>query len=187
MSTCKIHLKGPYARFHDGPVTIIANTVAEAIEGMSRQVQGFAHSPIRHRIAVVGHATIESLHRFIETDEFEIVIVPQFIGGKNGAIGQVLIGAVLVAAAIMTGGTSLIVSTMMKVGAIMVLGGLSQLLAPAPEMDTAEGETQKSRYLGSPGHTSEIGTRIPILYGRWKHKGHYLSVDVGAKQQRAAS
>ena len=68
-------------------------------------------------------------------------------------------------------------SLLMKVGALALLGGLSQLLAPTPE---AEEEQNRSAYLGAPGNTVKIGTRIPILYGRHKVYGHFLSFDINA-------
>lgn len=68
-------------------------------------------------------------------------------------------------------------SSMLLTGAMMVLGGIVQMLTPVPETDSTEG----SLYLGAGVNTVRIGTRIPILYGTRKIGGHYLSFDVDAK------
>lgn len=167
----KVYLHGYFADFHPGPIEVIAKTVAEAVTLVTRQIPGFRPNAIhgRHRAAVVGCDQIEDLYRPAKNGE--VHIVPQFAGGKKGGFLQIVLGAALFAVGWFVG-----VPFLVQAGALMFLGGIAQLLMPAPD-----GEDQKkSRYLGAPGNTVEIGTRIPILYGEDLVYGHYLSFDTDA-------
>lgn len=176
----KVILHGYLAGFHNGPITIAGDTVAEIVEGVTRQVKGFAPDPIkgRHRIKVAGYDTEESLHTQLGPEVVEIHLVPQMSGGKKGGLLQILLGAVLIGVGMLIGAGTLIGSMMMKVGALALLGGLTALLAPQPEADASD--SKRSHYLGAPKNTVAIGTRIPILYGRYRCYGHFLSFDINA-------
>jgi predicted phage tail protein len=71
-------------------------------------------------------------------------------------------------------------SLIFGVGSSLLLGGVLQLLSPAPMRDTPAGDPEASRYLGPPANTVAIGTRIPIGYGTFKLAGHFLSFDIRA-------
>jgi predicted phage tail protein len=177
----KVVLHGYFAAFHEGPIEMVGHTVAEIVEGVTRQLVGFQPDPVRgrHRIKIVGYETEESLHTPIESDVEFIHIVPQLSGGKKGGLLQILLGVALVGVGLLLGGT-MIGSLLVKVGALMLLGGLTQLLAPKPETDKSGDGTKRSSYLGAPKNTVAIGTRIPILYGRRRVYGHFLSFDINA-------
>ena len=177
----KIILHGYFAAFHDGPIEMVGDTVAELIEGVTRQVKGFLPDPVkgRHRIKVVDFDTEESLHIPLGADVEEIHIIPQMSGGKKGGLLQILLGVVLVGVGLLLGAGSLMGGLLMKAGALAVLGGLTAMLAPKPEADGLS-EQKRSHYLGAPKNTVAIGTRIPILYGRHRVFGHYLSFDINA-------
>ncbi|WP_454287268.1 hypothetical protein [Rhizobium arsenicireducens] len=178
----KIVLHGYFAAFHDGPIEVSGDTVADIIEGLTRQVAGFAPDPIkgRHRVKVVGYEREEDLHTYLGPDVTEIHLIPQLNGGKQGGLMQVLLGVVLIGVGFMLGGP--LGSMLMKAGALAILGGLTQMLAPKPETDKDTGPT--SIYLGAPKNTVKIGTRIPILYGRYRVYGHYLSFDINALEYK---
>ena len=171
MQTRVVVLHGHLSRFHDGPIRVVAKTVAEAVEAVSRQV-----FPSRQKVKVVGCETKEDLYRDLG-DQEEIHIVPQLSGGKKGGLLQILLGVALVGIGFFVGPATWFGSMLMKVGAMAVLGGLAQLLAPQPEDDK---DDNKSRYLGSPANTVKIGTRIPILYGEYRVYGHYLAMNIDA-------
>ena len=176
----KVYLHGYLSKFHEGPVLITGNTAAEIVEGVTRQLKGFAPRPGlgRHRIKVVDFETPESLYQPLGDLE-EIHLVPQLAGGKNGGLMQILLGVALVAAGFFTGGATWFGGMMIKVGALMLLGGLTQMLSPQPE---PENQQHKTRYLGAPSNTTKIGTRIGILYGKDRVGGQYLSFDINARQ-----
>lgn len=177
----KIFLHGYLAQFHDGPIEIAGDTIAELVEGVTRQVKGFAPDPVRghHRIKVVDYDTEESLYTPLGPEVEEIHIVPQMSGGKKGGLLQILLGVALVGVGLLLGAGTLMGSVLMKVGALALLGGLTSLLAPKPEADKNVGQKQ-SIYLGAPKNTVQIGTRIPILYGTHLAYGQFLSFDINA-------
>lgn len=172
-------LHGYLSSLHEGPIRIAANTVAEAIEGATRQIKGFAPHPVRgrHRVKAVGYETLESLYQPIDTDT-EVHLVPQLNGGKEGGLGQILLGAVLIGIGFFLGGATW-GPMLMKVGAMVLLGGIAQLLAPQPDASDAN----KNGYLGAPKNTVKIGTRIPILCGTYRVYGHILSFNINADTQ----
>jgi hypothetical protein len=63
---------------------------------------------------------------------------------------------------------------------MMILGGILQMLAPTPKSNT--GSSDQSLYVPSNQNTVKIGTRIPLIYGRVRHFGHYLSFNVDSKR-----
>lgn len=176
----KVYLHGYLAAFHDGPVTMSGNTVAEIVEGVTRQLPGFRPDPIRgrHRIKIVDYDTEESLNQFLGDDVEEIHIVPQMSGGKKGGLLQILLGAALIGVGMMIGMGTIFGSMLIKTGALALLGGLTAMMAPKPESD--KNEKDRTAYLGAPKNTVKIGTRIPILYGEHYVAGHFLSFDVNA-------
>jgi predicted phage tail protein len=72
-----------------------------------------------------------------------------------------------------------------NLGAAMLLGGILAFFN-TPKRDKKDGAANKSYYLGAPKNTVDIGTRIPILYGRRKIGGHYLSFDISSIRTTAA-
>ncbi|MBN7759789.1 tail assembly protein [Nitratireductor aquibiodomus] len=167
----KVYLHGYFAKFHEGPIEVEAETVAQAVGLVTRQLRGFQPNAVhgRHRIAIAGCDQIEDLYRPAKNGE--IHLVPQFAGGKRGGFLQILLGVALVAVGWFIGATWLL-----QAGALMVLGGIAQFLMPTPDSE----DQRKSRYLGAPGNTVEIGTRIPVLYGEDLVYGHFLSFDTDA-------
>lgn len=176
----RIHLHGSLKSIHQEPIEVHAASVAEAIKAVSRQLPEFGGNAVTgpRRIKVVGFETIEDLIEPSTTQDLHIF--PQLNGGKNGGFFQVLIGAVLIAASfLLPGSMAAFAPILLKVGIMMVAGGLLQMMN-APKRDNKDSVEKKSHYLGAPKNTVEIGTRIPILCGRDKVGGHYLSFNIDA-------
>lgn len=172
-------LHGYLKKLWPEPITFDARTAAEAIYAFDRQTKAFKPrvGQRRHLISAKGFETVEDLKR--PTDIEELHLYPAFATGKGGAFTQILIGSVLVAAGIAVAPYAPWASTfLISTGAGLVLGGVMQLLMPAPEEATSGSEG--SNYLGSPKNTTAIGTPIPILYGRRKVYGHILGFDLDA-------
>jgi hypothetical protein len=115
----------------------------------------------------------------------ELHVHPVMAGAGRPGVGQIIIGIIIIAAAYISGGASLTASgglsatgSMYLAGAMMILGGVMQLLAPQPSINSSTAE--KSRYLGNGRNTVAIGTRIPMIYGRRKAYGQYISFDTDA-------
>lgn len=175
----RIILHGKMKELYSKPIEVEASTVAEAM-------QFLAQIPELQREDGPWPVTIQGINSqialYAETDMEEIHVYPR-LGGAGGKTGlfQILLGITLIAVGIINpaflGALGLTQGTLILTGAMMVLGGIMQMLMPVPETDSSEG----SLYLGAGVNTIRIGTRIPVLYGTRKIGGHYLSFDVDAK------
>lgn len=97
-------------------------------------------------------------------------IVPAILGAKSAGIGQIIFGAILVVigAVISYIGMPGLGIPMMKAGAMLMLGGVSQLLfAVAPPDQPSEKDANKPSYMFSgPVNTIAQGQKVPVGYGR---------------------
>lgn len=160
-------------------VQTAADTALEIIESIGRQLPCLQADLFLgpKQVEVVGYRSVEDLAGPLKDDV--INIVPSFIGAKS-ALGQILLGGLLIALSFVPG-LQFFSGFLFKVGALLILGGLAQLLAPAPMNDST---SAKAMYLGAPKNTVQIGTRVAILVGRRKWGGHLISFDINAVQVR---
>lgn len=172
----KIILHGILAEKIGREFEIKTNRVADALEGLSRQVDW----PRDITVDVIGFDTEEKLRA--ETDVTEIHVTPAMFGG-GGKWGQIILGAVVAAvgAAVfffVPGGQSIGISLMIS-GGTMMLAGVIQLFMKAPTVDKSE-DPPASKFLGNSKNTTAIGTLITMAWGRVKLGGHWLSVQVNS-------
>ncbi len=201
MSRKRVILHGYLANLYPGPPPEFeAESVAEAIYALTRQIKAFNPRPYqpKHCVRVVGFDDPSLLAH--PTDVEDIHIVPDFsgAGGGGGGYFKIAIGALLIAAAFIPGMQALVLieatastaaitgaSVAFSLGMSLVLGGLMEIMSPAPKRESGSGpmsEVAASRYLGAPKNTTKVGTRIGILYGRGQVYGHILSFNIDAKQ-----
>lgn len=104
----------------------------------------------------------------------DIKIMPVLAGA--GAVGRILLGAVLLVASIFIPATAAIGSLFLKaavanIGVVLVLGGVAQLLSPVPQINksTAAGndpdDPRRSFSFSGIQQTSRQGIPVPICYG----------------------
>ena len=177
-----IFLHGYLRDLHPEPITVEANSAAEAISFLQLIPALAGDGSQRHSVTIPGcesHAALYERRQIKELHLHPVESAPlgtmHGAGGSRPGVVQIVVGIILVAAAYMMtgpiGGVS--AGQVMFGGAMMILGGVLQLLAPQPKLDDQE----RSRYLGNGKNTVAIGTRIPLLYGRVKAYGHYISFD----------
>lgn len=157
---------------------IAGKTVAEVIEGWSRQC-GLNDIPLTLRpvIEIVGFDTAESLVE--ETNVTEIHLVPMMFGG-GGSFGQILLGAALIGLSFVPGIGTALAAGIMAAGIGMAVGGVLSMFMKAPSLSASE-DPEPSKYLGTKGNSTTIGTLILKGYGRYKLGGHYLSIQVNSQ------
>lgn len=96
----------------------------------------------------------------------EIRFVPLIEGA--GAVGRIILGAVLVVVGlfttIFTAGTS---SYLVAMGVSLMLGGVIELLTPQPKMNNNEEERKNktSHFFDGPVNTTEQGVPVQLIYG----------------------
>ena len=112
-------------------------------------------------------------------------------GGENGwlniAIGVVLIVVAVVApyaapALFTTYGAvaTSVASAVLNIGVAMVISGVMQLLAPTPKMKDDRDGNYSSRTFGAKT-TTEVGTPIQLVFGKYKIGFHLFSFNVEAR------
>lgn len=187
MKTIKLH--GSLRDIYPYDITVEAATAAEAISSLSC-IPEFQHAARGGYIPVEapGFQSKDALYSL--TDEEVIDLYPSLVGagGKAGGL-QIIIGIVLIVAAITFPpaaaagyGFGITQGAVVLAGAMMVLGGVLQMLAPTPSITS--GTDKKSDYLGTAKNTVRIGTPIPMVFGRRRVYGHYISFDIDAKDSQ---
>lgn len=175
----KIILHGALRKLVPNGYECDARTPAEAITALCSQFKlGRAGRSSPWVLSLVGYDSHESLYCPLTGPELHVT--PHFGGGGGGGFFKIIIGAVLIAISFIPGigqviGATL-TSALFSLGGSLVLGGLLELLSPAPKSTSSY--DAKSDYLGAPKNTTAIGTPISIGYGRFQVYGQILSFDV---------
>jgi predicted phage tail protein len=171
----KIKLYGKLAKFIGHRV--LEADVATAAEAVRFLVANWPeverHMSDQHYRVSIGTYDIdlEELHH--PAGAAPISFVPVVAGA--GAVGRILIGALLIAGAFFTGGATIgllglaapvAVSTVLAgVGISLVLGGVAQLLTPTPKLSQDEGDPRKSFSFSGIQNTNRAGVPVPVVYG----------------------
>ena len=183
-----IHLHGSLRALAPDGLQVAADTPAECISFLSA-LPGFQpEAGVRKVVRIRGFESRDAL--FSPTSEEHIHIEP-YVGGAGGSNGasilQIIVGVVMIVVGVVaspiSGGSSLTLTQaglVMMSGAMMILGGVLQLLAPSPKASATS--DRSNQYLPSDQNTVKIGTRIALLIGRVKHPGHFLSFNVTSQE-----
>jgi len=175
-----IYLHGYLNDLHPEPIKVVAESVAEAISALALIPAFNPRKGKQHSVVIDGFFTESAIND--KTDVEEIHVRPMvFAGGGNGGLFQMIIGAILIVVGfLLTPMFPMLGPLLIKVGLTMVLGGIIQMLMPQPKLEGVGEDEMRSQYLGARGNTVAIGTTIPMIFGRHKAWGHYLSFDVDA-------
>lgn len=187
----KVVLHGYLKDLYPHDIITTGYSVEEIMNGLGKQIKELRPSLTqdKHVISVVGYETEQDLKGPLKPDQKELHIVPAMAGNKKGGFIQVALGVAFIALALWNpagwaiGALTIEASMVFGMGVSLVLGGLLQVLSPAPKMDTGSTtqDPEASKYLGANQNTTRIGTRIPLAYGRCRLFGHYISFDIDAK------
>ena len=153
---------------------------AEAVRAMCANFKDFAEFLSTSTERNVGYRIITG-KADIGLDEIhnpagKSIIIAPVIGGAGGKFGKIIIGALIVAAVIYTGGiainaagavvySGLTAQIAFSVGLSLVIGGVSQLLAPTPPKPRNE-KDDPSYLFNGPVNTTVQGVAVPVGYGR---------------------
>lgn len=151
------------------------DTAAEGIRALCAQLDGLqrklaegAYFVRVARRAVDADNVRERLHDHL-ADGDVIHIVPEMAGG--GKVGQIVVGATLIVAALWTGGWSLsgltaLGSATFAGGVSLVLGGIAQMLVKPPSYDFAQSDSSsRSSAFTNLDNISPQGAHVPVAYG----------------------
>lgn len=156
------HLGRAFGRIHRFDV----QTPAEAIRALRANFAGFAqymreHSQPGYRVVTdLGARSAEQLNELAGGKS--IKFIPVVAGSKQAGLGQIIVGAVLVAIGSYTG-----ITPISQIGYAMMIGGASQMLfAPAPQSGPNNTKNQPSYAFSGPVNTTAQGNPVPVCYGR---------------------
>lgn len=121
-----------------------------------------------------------------------ITITPVIAGAGGNGLGQVLLGAALIAAAfipglnvaVWAGATTTWASVAFGVGVSLALGGVSQMLAPQPKSQSPSErpENAPSYMFNGPVNTTAQGQPVPVGYGRLIVGGAVISAGLTTEE-----
>lgn len=136
----------------------------------------------------------ESLHA--PTGDEDIRIAPMILGSGRGGFFQVLLGAVLVGAAFLSGGVTLAAGKLAFTGVMgqmafglgvsMIIGGVTQLLTPQPKgLTGVESPNNGASYnFNGPVNVTAQGNPVPVLYGEAIIGSIAISGDIYSEDQQ---
>lgn len=165
----KLILHGQLADQFGAEFSFTTETVADAIEGLSRQLPDWPRELV---IEAVGFATEEALRA--PTEANEVHLIPAMYGG-GGKFGAIVLGAAMIASAFIFPMSAALHAALIVSGATMAVTGVINLFMKAPSLSKSS-DPDPSKYLSVNKNTTEIGTLIPNAWGRVQLGGQWLSV-----------
>lgn len=163
-----VKLYGPMRRRFGREFTLCVSSPAEAIRALCVQIPGFKKYLMESKsngltfALFIGKRNInqEGLHDPAGDDE--IRIAPIIEGSKRGGVLQTIIGVVLIVVGAYFG-----IQPLVQLGVTMVLGGVTQMLAPQPKgLGAKDGaDNQPSYSMNGTVNTQAQGNPVPIPYG----------------------
>ncbi|WP_082152510.1 tail assembly protein [Candidatus Rhodobacter oscarellae] len=172
-----IHLHGALGDTFGQEFRLAVDSPAEAVRALCTMLKGFeAHVRDRYYQVFRGaeidgrDQSPQELHVAFTTDEAVLHIVPRAIGAKRQGLGKVILGGLLIAASFaIPGGWAIagkaVSGIVAQVGVAMVLGGVSQMLAPQRASDYESREQPTSDLFNSTVNVTTPGVPVPVLVG----------------------
>ena len=181
-----IKLYGILAKKFGKQFRLDVESTSEAMRALSVQVPGFEKFMIQAHKQGLAFAVFQDKNNIGEselnmsTSSKVIKIVPRVIG--SGGATQIILGVVMIAAAFVTGGTSLaawgaLQGALVGAGIGMIVGGVAQMLMP--KVDNVQDENQDgnkaNKGFGGAVTTVSQGSPVPVLYGQREVGGFIAS------------
>jgi len=121
-----------------------------------------------------------------------IKIIPVVLGSKKAGLIQTILGAVIVAAAVLSGPIGLGVLSagaawnIGALGASLALGGVVQMLSPQPTglASKQDADNRASYAFGGVTNTAAQGYPVPIGYGKRRIGGAIISAGIYVEDQQ---
>lgn len=170
-----VRLYGPLGTKFGRKFRLAVASPAEAVQALCAQLPGFERYLLEAKDKGFGFAVFNGKKNIREEEltfdagEDDIRIAPMTFGAKKGGVFQIIVGVIMVVVgAVLTYfGFGAIGVPLMKMGVAMIIGGIVQLLMPAPKGGTGEHVEDNPSYLfNGPINTTAQGHPVPLLYGR---------------------
>lgn len=175
-------------------------TPAEAIRALCANFPGFYRELLDSEKNGVGYRVLNGKTELEKADQIKepssgtLRIIPVVIGA-GGPVGRILIGAALITAAVLLPAAAPAIFTAgsfaagaagvaFNVGVALTLGGVAQLLSPAPPSQGPQesADNQPSYIFNGPVNTIAAGHPVPVGYGRMIVGGAVVSAGISTEQ-----
>lgn len=158
---------------------MVVHSAAEAIRALSANFPAFERELVASGERGVGYKVLsgrealalDQLHN--PTGAQRIVIAPVISGAGGNGLGQILLGAALIAVSWWNpmgwaaAGAFLSQATLYSVGTSMILGGVAQMISPTPASSgSTSPQNQPSYVFNGAVNTTAQGQPVPVGYGR---------------------
>ncbi|WP_353169549.1 tail assembly protein [Acinetobacter sp.] len=174
-----IKLYGVLAKKFGKEFKLAVESTREAVKALSVQVPGFEQFMLNAHEQGLAFAIFQDDENISEDQiDFDtganvIKIVPKVMGaGGNGGVLNLVLGAVLIASAFLTGGASMTAWGALSTGLFgagigMFVGGVASMLTPKANAQDQNQDGNKSNFgFGGAVTTIAQGNPVPILYGQ---------------------
>lgn len=178
----KVKLLGELGKKFGRVFKLDVKTPAEAIRALCVNLPGFEQHLAQSQQRNVGYKVIQGKDELDENGLLlplgrqDLKLVP-VVAGAGGSFGRIILGATLIAAAVFNplafyGGTALLTGTAATiataVGTSLVIGGVSELLFPAPKTPSLQDrpDNKPSYVFNGAVNTTAQGYPVPVGYGR---------------------
>jgi len=153
---------------------LAVNSPAEAVRALCAILPGFQQHLARAKengmafAVFVGKQNLTKDQLQDPPGQEDIRIAPVLLGSKRGGVLNIILGVVLIVVGAYTSNVNLMVQ-----GAVMVVGGVVQMLGPQPKglgsKDSAENRPNYS--MNGTVNTQAQGNPVPVAYGGHDQKG----------------
>ncbi|EXA68301.1 bacteriophage lambda tail assembly I family protein [Acinetobacter baumannii 348935] len=181
-----IKLYGILAKKFGKEFHLAVDNTREAMRALSVQVPGFEHFMLHAHEQGLEFAVFQDKQNISETEldmstSAKVIKVVPKVKGAGGVV-QTILGAVMIAAAFVTGGTSLaawgaLQGALFGAGVGMMVGGVAQMLMPKVEaiQDQNQDGNKANKGFGGAVTTVAQGNPVPVLYGQREVGGFIAS------------
>lgn len=182
----KIKLYGILAKKFGKEFHLAVDNTREAMRALSVQVPGFEHFMLHAHEQGLEFAVFQDKQNISKTEidmsiSAKVIKVVPRVMGAGGAL-QTILGAVMIAAAFITGGTSIaawgaLQGALFGAGVGMMVGGVAQMLMPKVEaiQDQNQDGNKANKGFGGAVTTVAQGNPVPVLYGQREVGGFIAS------------
>lgn len=169
---------GPLAEKFGEKFEFAANSIAEVTRALCVMVPGFEKFMMESKDNDMAFAVLvddqdygeEELHNPLGSSK-EVHFIPVIGGAKKGGILQIIVGAVLIAAAFaavffLGPGAIPFAKAMIGMGVSMIVGGVVQMLSPQPKLGKNDRKDDpSSAVFNGTVNVQAQGASVPLAYG----------------------
>ncbi|MGA0070437.1 MAG: tail assembly protein [Candidatus Nanopelagicaceae bacterium] len=176
----EVKLLGELGRKFGRHYRFMALNAREVIVALSRQIEGFQEYLANAHENGIGFKLVTKDPEGLDYDgvflSCDRLVMAPIVTGAGGNVGQILIGAALIALAFIpgvgtvaaTGAFSSVGTALFGLGASLFLTGIAGLLSPPVQTPTSDTKKKESFIFDRATELTTQGFPVPLIYGRYR-------------------